>query len=305
MRWWFIGLAMACGSDSGGNKASPSTEASDADTDSDADADADADTDTDTDTDADTDADADTDTDTDTDVTLPVVDCRSELADCLADGLTRDEGGRDMASTTESYTACGLLATQEADDDLDGAIDRSLVYTYDANDYLESFHFSVALGAYGRSEFVFGYTYNPDGSLATFTQDVDADGIVDVTSTLFYDANGTLAEMIISDGVSSVRNTFIVTGTLSTGSIATDDGADGTIDRIEAFDYGPTLSEVWQDDDGDGRSLTQERDEGDDGSFDYRLTNIYDSDLRLETRTIDEDGDGIIDQSESWVWDCP
>ena len=324
-------VSVAC---SGGtDDTAESTDAADTDTDTDADADADTDADTDTDSDADTDTDTDTDTDvdsaTDTGGTTdtgtpyrPVVVCATELADCTAEivrSAVGPGGQRPTASIDEAYNPCGLILSSAVDDGPDGFVDTTTTYTYASDNYLLSYEIVISSQGYGSFTASGEYSYNPDGSIASFGYDSDGDGVSDVVTTYTYDGKGQLVSSLTDDGSSTLLTTFSFTGDDTAGTITTDYGDDGQADLVMEYLYGATQAEFWHDDDGDGtwdwyrlvtydgdgRVVTDDTDDGVDGRFERLQSWVYDGDGRVSQHTTDDDGDGDVDQIEAYTWVCP
>lgn len=186
-----------------------------------------------------------------------------------------------------TYDADGNKLTYSLDSNNDGVIDTYIEYSYDQNGLLIS-RLTTNLVRTERID----YIYDQNGNLLSKSTDADNDGAYDVIVTYTYDPDG---------------NNL-------THSI--DYQADGSIDYIETYTYdsvGRVLTYIEDEDRignyeeeeyyvydtaGRGLSYTLIRD----GVIVYIVVLTYDADGNILTRTIDDGGDGSIDEIYTYTY---
>jgi hypothetical protein len=267
---------------------------------------------------ADTDAEADADTDADTDVTLPPVDCVAELADCTGvTGWNNHGTGKPALERTEedAYDSCGLFARRDGyqepghvpyyaqiavrdllghllamdyDDGIDGVVDDTTVYTYDAWGHVIRYESDydndgtidatteqtwvgdelVEVESWGNGfHWWQGQTWT-DGHVDMVSFDYDFDLVLDAVQQWIYEDD----EVVLR---------------------RTDTGVDGSYELHEHLTWVDGLNtELAYDFDGDG-------------SIDFVSTFRYDADGRRTQQADDYQVDGVVDYTYDTVWSCP
>ncbi len=204
--------------------------------------------------------------------------------------------------------ACQLAAFEE-DDDRDGVLD--FIGTYDWEDGLLTGE-SVNLPGFTQWSVAYGYDSQgqrvleerddlDDGSLDAITaylwdadnqirqdSDSNADGLVDLVRFWSYDGDGHVVAQLTdwnNDGAVDETVTWTWDGDRPLRA-ETDLGADGTVERLEAWVY-----------DAQGNEVEYRYDVGNDGQPERRLLWVWDSAGQLIelTEILDNEGDGVVD----------
>jgi len=295
-------MMAACGGDKGDD--GTTADAGDADTDADTDTDTDADTDadTDTDTDADTDSDTDTDTDTDTaetaDTATTVMTGPPSFADCVrTDSLDEQEDGSIDGTLISTFDGNGWLVRYEADvagshtiseydyspegynlvarldNEADGIFDVTVTKVLDGDGNLLSTCYDS--DSDGTCESTETLTYVPGTDRrATYTSDIDGDGINDGTCVYTYDKSDRLLDYTC-DGVFDRVVSFTYPGPGPDDFQRLEDyGSDGVVDAMFLHNY-----------DGEGRLSHYEQDVYNPRGFETIKDYVYRSDGQIDSIT--------------------
>lgn len=245
-------------------------------------------------------------------------DCRPALSGCVArHAAFQSEGDFITSSLTEvRHDPCGQPLAIDITTDLPGSQVRTLtLLTYDAQHRptLERRTFPSSTVV---PDEVTEHHHDALGHLVLSEYDYDDDGIVDATTEYTYDTLGrrVLERFTYGEVLDATR--YVHEGDDDVGSVATDEGDDGTIDRIESWDRGRQIT--WLDADGDGideeqttvtlndRELPVESvtiDPGD-GTVLSHVRSSYDAEGRRVLELVDEGDDGILEAETRTHWTC-
>ena len=163
-----------------------------------------------------------------------------------------------------------LPITEEIDQPADGSIDRRISYAYGEHDLWTERREDT--DADGEDDSSITRTFNEDGNDLVWEGDVDNDGTVDTRITYTYDAEGRPVRREGYDAVAGAIVSIHTTNydTPGVAFVERDEGADGTIDY-----------RGWRYLDSEGHTLVDETDNDADGDLDYRYTYTYDADWNI------------------------
>lgn len=222
----------------------------------------------------------------------------------------------DYVCESYSYTAEGALAATTLDLGCDAVADGVVTYTYDEQGALSS---AAVTGAWGEGEV--SYTYNEQGNLTAEVTAVAGHPLRSERSA--YDADGRLATTAIDGGEAGLAVSHRVDRSSVAGELVStrfDDDGDGAADRVFTYErLDGVVVGAAVDVDGDGEAdfdLSFTYDDvtglhvstsafvaGTDGPAVSTWTYTYTAEGLLESDSIDEDFDGVVDLSHAYTYD--
>jgi len=202
-------------------------------------------------------------------------------------GLSETSEGEDLGLVISrvhlTLNDARLRIIEEFDDPVDGSINLRRSYSYAEHDkWTEQREDEDGDGVDDSS---MTRTFDQDGNELLWEVDSDNDGTVDTRWNSTYDAEGRLVRREHSDAGSGVVD-FILTNNYDTPGLVLgerDEGADGTIDY-----------RAWNYLNSEGHTDVSETDNDADGELDYRHTYTYDADENMTVHVRDAIYEGEV-----------
>lgn len=180
-------------------------------------------------------------------------------------GEDHDGNGIEDASYTYTNDADGNLLVFEYDDDGDGTASQRSVFEYDnAGNRIRE---EDDNDADGTPDSIQAYEYDGDNRLTRYDVDYTNDGVIDRVESREYDGNGNLI-LFYRDNITDTADNFF---------------------RHYVYDANDNLI-----------SYKVEIN----GAFEEIRTYAYDADGNMLQKTIDHDGDGVVDENEEYEYDA-
>ena len=189
------------------------------------------------------------------------------------------------------YDDRGNQTRRVEDPDGNGVADEITTMYYDADD--NQTRWELDQGGDGLPDWIRTWEYDSRGNVIRKRQDLNASGFADVIDTYAYDANDNLVRTEKDeDGNGSVDRITVDTYDAANNLLRRefDLDANGTADEVRLWEYV------------DGHLVRHTVDQGADGSLDHIETSTYDSHGNRTLWEVDQDGNGMSDETFSYVY---